>query len=90
MRLNFEKLEITDIKGQIMNILDAREQMANLVYQSGNGIADLELARKIYNSKGEDEYDERESSIIDRIVNERCVPMFIDAYNRMKNESNKE
>lgn len=88
MKLNFEQLEIfIDIAHKQCQVSDMREAFANVLYQSGQGIAAHSIAMKIYQSKGETEYDEREVELIKK-YSELTTPAFIDAVNRAMEESN--
>jgi len=80
-KINFESLEMfLNIEKTKKIVVDVRTQFANMIYTGTNGIECHALAYKIYNSKGEEEYDEKECEII-RKVSERALPNFIDAIN---------
>lgn len=51
MRINFTKLNFTDLEGNIRS-LDCSKQVANYIYNETQDIGDLLLAQEIY--KGED------------------------------------
>lgn len=86
MKLNFKQMEvIAGISDKNTYLQDVRESFANIVYRMGNGIACLELARKIYNSDGDEEYTDNEVKII-RQMSHTCTPQFIESINRMLNK----
>lgn len=80
MKLDLEYLVIkTNISGSDTAVIDAREQLANIIYQRMPGIAALSVAQKVYKSEGETEYEEREYEIIKECVKMYCVPYVINA-----------
>lgn len=88
MKLNFEKVKFyrgVSKKGTFEQ--DIREQFADIMYQTANGVAALTLAQKIYSSEGETEYSDREVSII-RQTAELCTPQLIDAVSGMIDNDN--
>ena len=78
MKINFEKVEVfanlAKTKATIMNI---KEGFADAIYTQGQGIACHALALKIYNSKGEEEYSDKEAELISR-CSELCTPAVMD------------
>lgn len=60
---------------------DAREAMADLLYNNVNGIAAHRLAFKIFESDGEAEYSEEEAMLIVRVAEAFATPAFIDGLN---------
>lgn len=67
---------------------DAREAMADLVYNNVNGIAAHRLAFKIYESDGETEYTDEEATLIVRVAEAFATPAFIDGLNeQIENQS---
>lgn len=79
MKINFEEVKFYfGVNKKDCFIQDVREQFADIIYRNGSGIASLELARKIYNSKDSEEYDEREIELI-RQTALLCTPQFIEA-----------
>lgn len=81
--LNFKEIKMyTGIAKKDYLTHDLRETFADIIYRNCNGIAALELARKIYNSDGEAEYNEREVQLIRQVANQ-CTPQFIDGVNEM-------
>lgn len=67
---------------------DVRETFADVIYRGCNGIAALELARKIYRSEGEEDYTDDEVGII-RQAASVCTPQFIESINTMIEEDKK-
>lgn len=79
IKLNFEKFDIpAGIDSKMVQRVDARETFANLIYRNVNGIRAHALALKIYRSRGAEEYDHTEVSLILSIANKYCTPAFID------------
>ncbi len=68
---------------------DAREAMADLVYNNVNGIAAHRLAFKIYESDGDTEYTDEEASLIVRVAEAFATPAFIDGLNEQINNQPK-
>ncbi|MBM6759659.1 hypothetical protein [Bacteroides mediterraneensis] len=89
MKLNFKELRVFNSLSRTQHsVEDVREMFADAIYASGRGIASLELCRKIYNSIGEEEYNEKEVDMIQAYAN-LGSPRFIDAINEMvKNAKN--
>lgn len=82
MKINFKELNVkTSFTSEETVKVDAREAFANILYSKVNGIAALTLAQKIYNSDGEEEFDERESSIIKECAENFMIPAVIEALN---------
>lgn len=89
MKLNFKELQVySGISRKSVRVEDVRETFADAIYSSGQGVASLELCRKIYNSVGEEEYSDKEVEMIQAYAN-LGNPRFIDAINEMvKNAKN--
>lgn len=87
MKLNFKEVKMyTGIARKACFVTDLRETFADILYARSSGIAALELARKIYHSDGEEDYDQREVQLI-RQVASQCTPQFIESMDEiMKNE----
>lgn len=80
MKIDLQHLTIKkNISGSETATIDAREQLAELIYQRMTGIGALVTAQKIYKSEGETEYEEREYNIIKACVEEFCIPAVIEA-----------
>lgn len=65
---------------------DVREGFADIIYKNASGIAALELARKIYTSEGETEFDDKEVKLIDAVVEQLTTPAFIVSYHKIFDE----
>ena len=87
MKINFAQLEVyTDIEKTNKVCADVRQQLGELLYETGSGIKLHSLALKIYNSEGETEYTEEEIQTLMQFVNQYCKPAIIDAINALKTE----
>jgi len=65
VKLNFEQLPCyVDIRREAKMPVDVKFPFADTMYRYGQGVAMGTLAMKIYNSKGEQEYDEKECRMI--------------------------
>lgn len=83
MKLNFKELHVFNGLSRVTEAVeDVREMFADAIYASGRGVASLELCRKIYNSDGEEEYDEKEVELI-KEYSRFGNPRFIDAIDNM-------
>lgn len=60
-------------------VIDAHEQIANLVYNNSYGVIGHILAHKIYESDGEVELSEQEIQTIEPVVVRGCAAPIIDA-----------
>ena len=69
---------------------NVKSQFANAIYVGATGIEMHALAMKIYESKGETEFTDKECSMIQQVTNQ-FTPMFIDAINNVldKQDNNK-
>lgn len=86
MKLNFKGMKIrAGIADKNCYLQDVRETFADVIYRGCNGIAALELARKIYRSEGEEDYTDDEVGII-RQAASVCTPQFIESINEMIKE----
>lgn len=81
MQIDFTKSAIPmDISKTSFQVADIREEFANAIYVRGAGLACHALALKIYGSKGEEEYDDKEVGIIKQFA-QMCTPCVMDAIN---------
>ena len=84
MKINLEHLEVfmTLDKNQCQ-VVNARKQIANLIYSQGAGLglAGQALAVKMWNGNGDTEYTDDEARIIKELVERTTAPCFIDAVN---------
>ena len=80
-KINFEEITMfLDVAHTRQVTQNVRTSFADIIYSFGTGVACHALALKIYNSKGEKEYNEEECELIQRFA-EKCTPAFIDAIN---------
>lgn len=82
MKYKLDNVEVyTSIDKSSCQVANLRKDIANLVYNRGNGLG-LEgtaLATKMWNGNSETEYNERETEIIRKLVVQNCAPCVIDA-----------
>lgn len=82
MKYNLEAVEVfTSIDKQTCQVVNLRKDIANLVYNRGNGLG-LEgtaLATKMWNGDADTEYNEREIDIIRSLAIQNYAPCAIDA-----------
>lgn len=64
-------------------VVNARKQIANIIYSQGAGLglAGHALAVKIWNGNDDTEYTDDEARIIKELVERTTAPCFIDAVN---------
>ena len=83
-KIDFQHFRIANgIKNDVIVEIDAREQMANVIYNNVNGIAALTLAQKIYKSDVETEYDESEVKVLTEVIDNICRAAIVDAYHKI-------
>ena len=83
-KIDFTKVEIyTGVANKTCFVRDIREDFADAIYSQGVGIKSHALALKIFNSKGEEEYDDEEVKFIKMFTEQFCSPSLIDAINKM-------
>lgn len=84
MKIELEHLEVfmTLDKNQCQ-VVNARKQIANLIYSQGAGLglAGQALAVKMWNGNGDTEYTDDDVKIIKELVERTTAPCFIDAMN---------
>lgn len=82
-KINFRNVVVyTDIQQTKKLVVDMHVDFANIIYQQGSGIQAHALAMKIYNSEGEEEYNDEECKLIMQYAN-LCNPFFIDAMKKV-------
>ena len=85
MKLNLEHLEVfTTLDNTQCQVVNARKQIANIIYSQGAGLG-LEgqaLAVKMWNGSDDTDYTSEEASIIRSVVEKTTAPCFIEAVNR--------
>ena len=65
VKLNFEQLPCyVDIRKEAKMPVNVKFPFADTMYRYGHGVAMGALAMKIYNSKGEEEYNDQECQMI--------------------------
>lgn len=82
MELNLESLEVYTSKDKnTCQVVNARKEIANLVYNRGNGLGlkGVALATKMWNGDENTDYNEDEVKVIRHLVIENCAPCFIEA-----------
>lgn len=67
MYVNFTKIHLTDINGEVQEVNFA-EQLGNQLYMTGHNIEECELGKRIYFAKGEMELSEKEKQIVTMAV----------------------
>jgi hypothetical protein len=90
-KINFEEMEFyLNIEKTQKRTQNVKSQFANAIYVGATGIEMHALAMKIYESKGETEFTDKECSMIQQVTNQ-FTPMFIDAINNVldKQDNNK-
>lgn len=78
-KIDFQNFKIyASINHKASHKVDVRENFADMIYNSVNGIRAHALAMKIYKSDGETEYSDDEVKLIQAVADKMCVPGFID------------
>ena len=84
MKIELEHLEVfTTLDNTQCQVVNARKQIANIIYSQGAGLG-LEgqaLAVKMWNGSDDTDYTSEEASIIASIVEKTTAPCFIEAVN---------
>lgn len=87
MKINFKHFKVyVDLDKTIEQYIDVAKDLAEGLYKTSVGIAGHSLALKIYNSTGEQDYDDSELDLIVKYANQYGTPFFIDSLNNIKNE----
>lgn len=70
MKLDWNKFHLYgDVaKKNELKVENPQEEIANAILDMGRGIAAYDLAQKMYNDKGDTEYNERESAVIEGLL----------------------
>lgn len=85
VKINLSELKVyTDVGKTNQVTMNVRESIANDLYQKGQGVAFLSLALKIFNGKGEQEFNDDEYNILISYVRQMGRPMLIDALENIK------
>ena len=89
VKINFKEIKIyKDIAKTKVAVLDIQEEVANDLYEKGQGIGFHALALKIYNADGEVELDDKEYGLLMAYANQMCTPAVIDALQSLGNNKN--
>ena len=87
VKINFKEIKIyKDIAKTKSEVVDMQDEVANAMYEKGQGIGFHALALKIYNANGEIELDDKEYGLLMAYANQMGTPAAIDAFNALKNE----
>ena len=85
MKLNLEHLEVfTTLDNTQCQVVNARKQIANIIYSQGTGygLAGQALAVKMWNGSEETEYSDDEVKIIKELVERTTAPCFFMAIDK--------
>lgn len=86
-KLDFKEFSVpTGITRQTRQVIDAREQIADLLYTRVSGIKAHRLAFKIFESTSETEFSDEETDMIRMAVERYCLPNVIDALDEILGE----
>lgn len=55
-------------KNNELKVENPQEEIANAILEMGRGIAAYDLAQKMYNDKGDTEYNEKEGGVIEGLL----------------------
>lgn len=89
VKINFKKITVyKDIAKTKVAVVDKQEEVANDLYEKGQGIGFHALALKIYNAQGEIELDDKEYALLMAYANQMCTPAVIDALQSLENNKN--
>ena len=90
MKVMLESLEVfTTLDNTQCQVVNARKQIANIIYSQGAGLglAGQALAVKMWNGSDETDYSQEELDIIKRLIERTTAPCFIEAVEKAINES---
>ena len=89
VKINFKEIKIyKDIAKTKVAVVDKQEEVANDLYEKGQGIGFHALALKIYNADGEVELDDKEYGLLMAYANQMCTPAIIDSLQSLGNNKN--
>lgn len=89
VKINFKEIKIyKDIAKTKVAVVDIQEDVANDLYEKGQGIGFHALALKIYNADGEIELDDKEYGLLMAYANQMCTPAIIDTLQSLGNNKN--
>lgn len=93
VKINFEKIPIwVDLAHTTQVVKNIKKDVADTMYQHGQGIVFHALALKIYNSQGDEEYTEEEYNLIMAFAEQMATPAVYDAlksFEPQEKENNK-
>lgn len=81
MKVDFRKVELKDIEGNIENY-DLSKELGNAIYKKTADLGELDLAQRIY-KQGEVEIDDTEKEVIKRYVKENFLAFVQLSVNEM-------
>ena len=88
VKINFSDITIfTDVEHKVATRQDIKKNLADSIYQHGQGIVFHALALKIYNSKNDVELDDDEYKLLIDYARQMCTPAIIDALEAYGNQS---
>ena len=75
MKIDFRKIEIKDINGNV-SVIDLSKELGNLIYKNTPDLGELEFAQELYKN-GEVEVDDSKAEIIRKYVDRSGVLAFV-------------
>ena len=91
MKINLERIEVyADLAKSRSTVVDMRDLIANIIYEKGSGLACSVLAHKIYEHRGEMEFDEEEVKILRAVAENFLAPAACDAITALLDNSKKD
>lgn len=81
MKVDFRKVELKDIEGNI-EIYDLSKELGNAIYKKTADLGELDLAQRIY-KQGEVEIDDAEKEVIKKYVKQNFLAFVQLAVNEM-------
>lgn len=75
MKIDFRKIEIEDINGNV-SVIDLSKELGNLIYKNTPDLGELEFAQELYKN-GEVDIDGAKAEIIRKYVNRSGVLAFV-------------
>jgi len=75
MKIDFRKIEIEDINGNV-SVIDLSKELGNLIYKNTPDLGELEFAQELYKN-GEVDIDGAKAEIIRKYVDRSGVLAFV-------------
>lgn len=75
MKIDFRKIEIEDINGNV-SVIDLSKELGNLIYKNTPDLGELEFAQELYKN-GEVDIDGSKAEIIRKYVDRSGVLAFV-------------